>query len=149
LTIIAPRTTLDRMPDLSLARTLDAPVDRVWRALTEADRLARWFWPPRLETRLELDVRVDGAYRITSDVASIEVSGRYLEVEPGQRIVETWRWTGEDAETLVTLTLRRLPDDRSELVVEHEGFVDETEVASHVEGWTNCLDRLPPFLLVE
>jgi uncharacterized protein YndB with AHSA1/START domain len=135
------------MPELTLARTLDAPVDRVWLALTDAGQLAGWFWPPRLETRVELDARVDGDYRITSDIASIEVSGRFLAVDRGERIVETWRWTGEEAETLVTLTLRELPGDRSELILLHEGFADEASRASHVEGWTSCLDRLPDWLV--
>ena len=31
--------------DLKLERTLDAPVDRVWTALTDADQIARWYGP--------------------------------------------------------------------------------------------------------
>ena len=87
--------------ELMLQRDLDAPPERVWRALTDPAALAAWFWPPRLDPAAEVDLAVGGGYRIAGPGAGIAVAGRYL----------------EDATR----------DD-------------------HVQGWTDCLGRLPAWL---
>ena len=94
--------------ELTVRRTLPAPVDRVWRALTEPKALAAWFWPDRFETTVDVDLRAGGRYRIHGK--PMAVSGEYVEVDPMTRLVFTWRWDGETHESLVTMTL---PDKRS------------------------------------
>lgn len=51
--------------DLVLERTLDAPVDLVWRAYTDPEHLKRWFAPKPYEiSEIELDLRPGGIFRI-------------------------------------------------------------------------------------
>ena len=51
--------------DLVLERTLDAPIDLVWKAYTDPDHLKRWFAPRPYEiTECELDLRPGGIFRI-------------------------------------------------------------------------------------
>ena len=51
--------------DLVLERTLDAPVDLVWKAYTDPEHLKRWFAPkPYQITECELDLRPGGIFRI-------------------------------------------------------------------------------------
>jgi uncharacterized protein YndB with AHSA1/START domain len=51
--------------DLVLERTLDAPVDLVWRAYTDPQHLKRWFAPkPYAIAECELDLRPGGIFRI-------------------------------------------------------------------------------------
>lgn len=51
--------------DLVLERTLDAPVDRVWKACTDPVCLRQWFAPRPYEiTECELDLRPGGIFRI-------------------------------------------------------------------------------------
>jgi uncharacterized protein YndB with AHSA1/START domain len=51
--------------DLVLERTLDAPRDLVWRALTETELLKRWFAPRPYEiSEFELDLRPAGIFRM-------------------------------------------------------------------------------------
>lgn len=51
--------------DLVLERTLDAPIDLVWRAYTDPDHLKQWFAPRPYEiTECELDLRPGGIFRI-------------------------------------------------------------------------------------
>src|SRR5687768_9321171 len=47
-----------------MERIFDAPRETVWRALTEADRIPRW-WGPRKDTMTveQMDVRVGGKWR--------------------------------------------------------------------------------------
>ena len=56
---------MDSETDLVLERTLDAPIDLVWRAYTTPAHLKRWFAPRPYEiTELELDLRPGGIFRI-------------------------------------------------------------------------------------
>ena len=51
--------------DLVLERTLDAPVDLVWRAYTDPEHLKKWFAPKPYEiSEIELDLRPGGVFRI-------------------------------------------------------------------------------------
>ena len=51
--------------DLVLERTLDAPVDLVWKAYTDPEHLKRWFAPRPYEiTECDLDLKPGGVFRI-------------------------------------------------------------------------------------
>jgi uncharacterized protein YndB with AHSA1/START domain len=71
------------------------------------------------------------------------VVGRYLEVNPPERLVFTWQWeTGEaHDETVVTLEFIDRAG-KTELVLTHERFPTDSARAHHDQGWVGCLDRL-------
>jgi uncharacterized protein YndB with AHSA1/START domain len=51
--------------DLVLERTLDAPVDLVWKAYTDPEHLKKWFAPRPYEiTECELELKPGGIFRI-------------------------------------------------------------------------------------
>ena len=51
--------------DLVLERTLDAPVELVWKAYTDPEHLKQWFAPkPYRISECELDLRPGGIFRI-------------------------------------------------------------------------------------
>lgn len=51
--------------DLVLERTIDAPVELVWKAYTNAEHLKRWFAPRPFEiTECDLDLEPGGIFRI-------------------------------------------------------------------------------------
>ena len=51
--------------DLVLERTLDAPLEQVWRAYTDAGHMKRWFAPRPYEiTECEFDLEPGGIFRI-------------------------------------------------------------------------------------
>jgi uncharacterized protein YndB with AHSA1/START domain len=125
-----------------LSRTLDAPPERVWRALTEAGELEAWFWPREYGTRASADARVGGRYRLEAPQRERElaVDGEFLEVAPPRRLVLTWRWGGDDPASVVRIDV--LGNERgSGLVLEHEGLAPG-DVAGHEQGWSDSLDRL-------
>ncbi len=77
-----------------MKRVFDAPRPPVWRALTEADRVARWWGPHRHATTVEeLDLRVGGAWRFTnhgSDGQSFPFRGTYEEIVPIEKLAYTF-----------------------------------------------------------
>jgi uncharacterized protein YndB with AHSA1/START domain len=131
---------------IRIRRTLPATPERVWRALTEPAALCAWFWPAStFGTTAEVDLREGGGYRIDGPQAGLSVTGRYVTVEPPKRLVMTWQWAGDSAETMVTVELA--PDgDGTELTLVHEGFTDGTIRDQNAQGWSDCLDRLPTWL---
>lgn len=76
------------MTRLEITRTLSAPPERVWRALTDPQALAAWFWP-HLDNTVEIDLRPGGRYRITGPAGGIAVSGEYVEVTAPTRLAFT------------------------------------------------------------
>jgi uncharacterized protein YndB with AHSA1/START domain len=137
---------------LRLSRVLQAPPAVVFRALTDADELARW-WGPRGFTapNVDVDLRVGGRYRIAMqppDGDPFELIGEYLEVDPPVRLAYTFRYDQpdpDDQDTVVTLTLLDL-DGSTELQLVHQPFTVEPRRALHETGWTESLDRLEDVL---
>jgi uncharacterized protein YndB with AHSA1/START domain len=73
-------------------RVFDAPRELVWRALTEPDRIPRWWGPSETTMTVEeMDVRPGGRWRWVAHTADGDAPfcGEYLEVEPPERLVHT------------------------------------------------------------
>lgn len=119
-----------------------ASVDTVWSDLTEGPRLAEWIWPPRFETEAVVVPIVGGRWEVRSAVAELAVIGRVLALDPLKSFRLEWRWEGEEHATDVELTLDSAADASTRISVRHTGFLSLEERESHIEGWSNCLQRL-------
>ena len=129
-------------------RVLRAPPELVFRMHTEPDLLARW-WGPKGFTApsVELDVREGGRYRIAMQPPEgdrFHLSGEFREVNPGTRLVYTFRWEPpdpDDRETVVVVSLRNRGESTA-LTVDQESFATEARRTLHEQGWNDSLDRL-------
>lgn len=131
------------MTEFHVQRVVAKPLEAVWVAFTDPDALVAWFWPPRFETTVAIDLRVGGEFRIASEVAELAVSGTYLEIDGPRRLVHTWRWDGDDEETLVTMTFVEVAGGTG-ISIQHERFSDDETARQNEIGWNACLDRLGP-----
>ena len=132
------------MSDLTLTRTLAASPERVWRSWT-TDELAAWLWPPSWAAHCEIDLRVGGRFRVASEIQDTGVGGEYVAIEPVTRLQHTWLWDGDNHETLVTITLEPV-EAGTLLTITHENFADDATRDDHLQGWGDCVDRLPAHL---
>lgn len=132
------------MTELTIHRSVPAGSDRVWRAFT-TDELAAWLWPGGWATTAQVDLRVGGRYHIRSEERGMGVSGEFVAVEPTTRLVQTWRWDGDEDETLVTITFTPSATG-TDLLIVHERFGTVEDRDQHLQGWNDCLERLAPFL---
>jgi uncharacterized protein YndB with AHSA1/START domain len=129
---------------VEITARLAASPDQVWTALTDPDALTAWYWPPSLSPKATSDARVGRRFGITTASAGMAFEGEYLELDPPQRIVQSWRWAGDDRESRVTIELTPA-DGGTDLIVTH-GQLDAETAERYRAGWQSCLDRLPAYL---
>jgi uncharacterized protein YndB with AHSA1/START domain len=121
-----------------------APPARVYAALTDADELAAWYWPSALSPKAVSHPVVGGRFGIDTATAGMGFAGEYVELEPPRRIVQTWRWAGDDRDSRVRIDLTP-SGDGTDLVVVHDQ-VDAETAEMYRAGWESCLARLPGYL---
>ncbi len=102
-------TTPAGEPTIEVRRFFKAPPELVYRLVTEAEYLRRWWGPRRLEiSECDVDLQVGGRWRIVHrapDGTEFGFHGTFLELDPPRRRVGTWVYEGapehEATETLV------------------------------------------------
>ncbi|MBL8644628.1 MAG: SRPBCC family protein [Rhodospirillaceae bacterium] len=79
--------------DLVLERTIDVPVELVWKVWTTPEHIKPWFCPkPWSVTHCEIDLRPGGVFKTTMrspEGQEFPNAGCYLEVVPLKRLVFT------------------------------------------------------------
>ncbi len=107
--------------ELRIERTFDASRDRVWRAMTEPKLLSQWWGRGNPLDVVTWELRRGGHWRFVehSDHGDHGFEGRFAEVTPPERCVQTFEWDGQPGHTaLQTMTLTDLGDGRTKLVIE-------------------------------
>jgi uncharacterized protein YndB with AHSA1/START domain len=108
-----------KVPLVRIIREVDAPPDKVFRAHTDPDLVARWLGPRGYEMRIDhYDCRTGGSYRYVhiSDGNEFGFHGSFHEVRPSEVIVQTFTFEGEpDSVALERLVLNDLGDGRTRL----------------------------------
>ena len=139
------RRTPNQALTIRLKEFLAHPVARVWRALTDAELLARWLMPN--------DFKLELGHRFTFRTAPIPGVGfdgvihcEVLAIEPLHLLELSWRG-GHGLDSIVTWRLE--PEENgTRLIIEHTGFDPEDpaqRVAHDVmgKGWrSHILARL-------
>jgi uncharacterized protein YndB with AHSA1/START domain len=118
---------------------IDAPPQRVYELLTDADLLTEWMAP-----EAAVDARVGGQVRWTH-LNGDSVIGSFVELVPARRVVFTYGWDRADVEippgsTIVEIDLRP-SGSGTELRLVHRGL-DPPMADAHAGGWANYLGRL-------
>jgi uncharacterized protein YndB with AHSA1/START domain len=135
---------------LSLIRILPRGRQTVFDAWTTVASVQQWMCPEAVSIPLvELDVRVGGAFRVDMlvDGAVQTHTGVYREVVPPEKLIFTW--TSQNTlrrETLVTVVLQALGDERTELRLTQTLLPTEDTTQQHTRGWTQILDHLTTYL---
>jgi uncharacterized protein YndB with AHSA1/START domain len=138
---------------VTVTRTLHAPLAEVWRALVEADRIARWMLGPDGWSMAvcEPATTIGGAYRYEwvedATGARFGFTGELLEREPPRREVATERLVGmEGPGTVNEVRLRPLPGGRTEIRTDitypSADVRDAVLATGMVDGMEASYDRL-------
>ncbi len=145
-------TKLPGKLSLEITRVIKAPCDRVYAAWTDPAQLKEWFGPENVQTRsLVAEARVGGRFRwelTNSEGEEMTVHGEYRELQPGRKIVFTWKWEDdedwEERNSVVTVELSDC-DGGTEVRLVHEQLPSEESRDGHSRGWNSALDKLEKF----
>jgi uncharacterized protein YndB with AHSA1/START domain len=136
-----------------LHRVMRAPAARIYRAFLDPDALVKFMPPHGFTAKVhELDARVGGSYRMSftnfGNGQSHSFGGEYLELVPGQRIVNTDRFDDPNlpGEMRTTVALREVSVG-TEVSIVQEGIPDAIPTEACYLGWQETLTLLT--LLVE
>ena len=139
--------------ELTIMRIFDAPRRLVFKAWTEPEHFSRWLGAKDFTTTAcTMDFRPGGAYRACIQSAEGKdywMQGVYREIVEPKRLIFTFAWEDEAGETkhetLVTVTFEEC-DDKTQLTFHQAVFESVEQRDSHLEGWSECLDRLTEYL---
>src|SRR5690606_33780564 len=97
--------------EIRIERIFDAPRERVWQAMTDPALVAQWWGRGNNLVIQRMEVKRGGHWRFVEHgpdgVHGFE--GRYREVVPPERLVQTFEWDGMPGHVVVeTLTLEEL-----------------------------------------
>ncbi len=101
-----------------IERTFNAPVQQVWKALTDVEEMRRWYFD------LE-EFRAEKGFEFEFTVEHKGVKYHHLckitEVIPQKKLAYTWRYKGHEGDSLVTLELFA-DGNKTRLKLTHEGL---------------------------
>jgi uncharacterized protein YndB with AHSA1/START domain len=138
--------------EIRIERIFDASRDRVWRAFTDPEQLAQWWGRGNKVVVERMEVKKGGHWRYVehSDHGEHGFEGRYREVTPPERLVQTFEWDGMPGYVLInTTTFEDLGGDRTKIVTtslfhtpeERDGMLNSGMETGLNESYA-ALDRL-------
>jgi uncharacterized protein YndB with AHSA1/START domain len=137
------------MPNtVRLHRVLATKPDKVYRAFTEADAMAKWLPPNGFTCTVHhLEAKVGGTHRMSfrnfTTGKSHSFGGEYLELVPGQRLRYTDQFDDANlpGKMQVTVTLKEVSVG-TELSIVQEGIPDAIPAEACYLGWQESLRNL-------
>lgn len=148
---------------LTITRTIQAPRAEVWKAFTEPDQVREW-WGPRDFTApdVDIDLREGGKYLYSMqspDGQKMWSTGRFLTIDPPQRLVMTDSFADENGEIVSPTDYGMLEDfpmesvvtylfeedgnqTRLTLVYEDLGQISGSDLESMKQGWNESIDKM-------
>jgi len=105
--------------EIRIERIFDAPRLQVWRAFTEPDLIAQWWGRGNKLVVERMEVEAGGHWRFVehSPDGVHGFEGRYREVTPPERIVQTFEWDGMPGHVSIeTAIFEELDDGRTKVI---------------------------------
>lgn len=129
-------------------RVLTASPEKIYRAFTEADAMARWLPPNGFTCTVhQMDAKAGGNYRMSfrnfTTGNGHSFGGTYLELVPHERIRYTAKFddAGLPGEMQTTVTLKKVFCG-TEITIVQEGIPDAIPAEACVLGWQESLLHL-------
>ena len=133
---------------ISLHRVFATTPDKVYRAFTEADALAKWLPPNGFTCTVHhLDAVAGGSHRMSfrnfTTGSTHSFGGDYLELVPGERLRYTDRFDDPNlpGEAVVTVMLKKVSVG-TEVEIVQAGVTDAIPPEACYLGWQECLCNL-------
>lgn len=133
---------------VKLHRVFAAPIEKVYKAFTDADAMASWLPPYGFLCRVHhMDFKVGGTYKMTfvnfSTGHGHSFGGEYLEIIPNALLRYTDRFDDPNlpGQMITTIELKKVICG-TELLATQEGIPDAIPTEMCYLGWQESLDKL-------
>lgn len=145
------------MYSTQLSQHIKAPRSAVYRALLDADAVAKWRVPTGMRSRVhEFDAREGGRFRVSltydapdsagkSTAHTDTYHGHFVRLVPNEQVVEVLEFETSDAAWQGTMTMTTTLTDSGEgtdVVVAHDGIPDSVPRADNETGTRMALANL-------
>lgn len=110
-------------------QVIQAPLDRVWAALTDPRTIGEWM----LDSLVEADLQIGGKYAFFGG----ETTGTFTAIAAPNTLEYTWRqssWSSDWADSIVRWELTPA-GNHTQVHLTHDHFPNQDERDSHDEGW--------------
>lgn len=137
---------------------ISAPPERVFKALSDAEELKRWFRSPECPPKFwTMDARVGGLYgyatekgsTVVNGVNEFECHGEVIECDPPRVLVYTWIANWHDNKSQRTVVRWDLSPKRggTHVKVTHSGLRTQPVARKdYSEGWPGVVEMLKKFV---
>ena len=130
----------ETMDVVVLERTFNAPVARVWKALTDVDQMREWYFDLKA---FKPEVGFEFGFLVEHEGNIYDHRCKITEVIPQEKIAYTWRYHGHEGDSLVTFEL--FPEgNKTRLKLTHTGLDTFLKTAAFArenfeKGWTQII----------
>jgi len=121
-------------------RTFNAPVARVWKALTDVDQMRVWYFDLK---EFKPQVGFEFEFIVEHEGNTYQHLCKVTEVVPQKKIAYTWRYKGQPGDSLVTFELFG-EGERTRLKLTHSGIETFPRTPAYARknfetGWTEII----------
>ncbi|MBC7829955.1 MAG: SRPBCC domain-containing protein [Chitinophagaceae bacterium] len=130
--------------------SITAPVENVWKALTDSALISKWFGsdPNGKVMKADLDVRIGGAFEVTfrdADQTEHTCSGIYVDVKEFSKLSFSWTWKSEPGvQTFVTVALSS-EKNLTRMIFQH-AHPGTASKHDYLNGWNATFVKLEQML---
>ena len=122
-------------------RTFNAPVGRVWKALTDVEEMRQWYFNLK---QFKAEVGFEFEFVVEHEGTTYHHLCKVTEVIPQKKIAYTWRYKGHEGDSLVTFELFA-DGNETRLKLTHQGLETFPKTAAFARknfeaGWTAIID---------
>jgi uncharacterized protein YndB with AHSA1/START domain len=123
-----------------IERTFNAPVGRVWKALTDVDQIRQWYFDLK---QFKPEVGFEFEFVVDHEGNKYHHLCRITEVVLEKKLAYTWLYKGEPGDSLVTFELFA-DGDKTRLKLTHQGIETFPKTPAYARknfeaGWTEII----------
>ncbi len=129
----------------TLKRTYKAPIQLVWEAITDKERLKEWYFDFGKEWNLAVGYKFEWSAGPPDGEKWLH-RGEIFEVVKNKKLSHTWEYPGYSGSSVLTWELVKLDEYNTEIVLTHffkipfDPTVEALRKENFVEGWNQLLN---------
>jgi len=125
-----------------IERILDAPADRIWKAITDKNEMKQWYFDLKeFKPEVGFEFSFNGGPPGKVYVHFCKIT----EVIPGKKLTYSWRFKGYEGNSFVTFELS--PEgNKTKIKLTHQGLetfpnIPDLARGNFEKGWTDIIGR--------